>query len=92
MLRTNIFKTIFLFLLLAIQGMVMAQGTRLLRQPSISATQVAFVHGGDIWIADKKGGEAKRITSTAAVEADPHFSPDGHWIAFTSNRSGINNV
>ena len=92
MLRTNIFKTIFLFLLLAIQGMVMAQGTRLLRQPSISATQVAFVHGGDIWIADKKGGEAKRITSTAAVEADPHFSPDGHWIAFTSNRSGVNNV
>ena len=34
------------------------------------------------------GGEARRITSTPAVESDPHLSPDGRWIAFTSNRSG----
>ena len=66
-----------------------AQGTRLLRQPSLSATQIAFEYGGDIWIVDKNGGEARRITSTPAVESDPHFSPDGKWIAFTSNRSGF---
>jgi len=69
-----------------------AQGTRLLRQPSLSATQLAFEYGGDIWVVDKNGGEARRITSTQAVESDPHFSPDGKWIAFTSNRSGTANV
>ncbi|MBN9383824.1 MAG: PD40 domain-containing protein [Chitinophagaceae bacterium] len=66
-----------------------AQGTRLLRQPNLNAAQLAFVYGGDIWVVDKNGGEARRITSTAAVESDPHFSPDGRWIAFTSNRSGV---
>ncbi|HWC54931.1 MAG TPA: PDZ domain-containing protein, partial [Chitinophagaceae bacterium] len=69
-----------------------AQGTRLLRQPTISATQIAFEYAGDIWIVSKDGGEARRITSTAAVEGNPHFSPDGKWIAFSSNRSGIDQV
>lgn len=69
-----------------------AQGTRLLRQPTISATQVAFEYGGDIWIADKTGGDARRITSTPAVEANPHFSPDGQWLAFSSDRSGVQQV
>ncbi|GAC1589370.1 MAG: hypothetical protein NVS3B19_09370 [Ginsengibacter sp.] len=50
------------------------------------------MYAGDIWVADKKGGDAKRITSTAAVESDPHFSPDGNWISFTSNRSGVAQV
>ena len=66
-----------------------AQGTRLLRQPAISATSIAFEYGGDIWVTEKNGGNARRITSTAAVEGNPHFSPDGNTIAFNSNRSGI---
>lgn len=62
--------------------------TRLLRQPTLSADHVAFTHGGDVWIADRSGGVARRLSSTPAVESDPHFSPDGRWVAFTSNRSG----
>ncbi|MFP5356212.1 MAG: protease, partial [Gemmatimonadota bacterium] len=65
-----------------------AQDTRLLRQPTISATDVAFTYGADLWIVPRAGGVARRLTSTPAVESDPHFSPDGRWIAFTSNRSG----
>ena len=65
-----------------------AQGTRLLRQPTLSATDVAFTYGADIWVASRAGGEARRLTSTPAVESDPHFSPDGRQIAFTSDRSG----
>lgn len=69
-----------------------AQGTRLLRQPDISKDHIVFSYGADIWIAPKNGGEVKRLTSTAAVESDPHFSPDGKWVAFTSNRSGSSSV
>jgi len=71
---------------------VVAQGTRLLRQPTVSATQIAFEYGGDLWIVDKAGGNSRRLTSTPAVEADPQFSPDGRWLAFTSNRSGNRDV
>ncbi len=71
---------------------IAAQGTRLLRQPTVSATQIAFEYGGDLWIVDKAGGESRRLTSTPAVEADPQLSPDGRWIAFTSNRSGNEDV
>lgn len=68
------------------------QDARLLRQPTLSATQVAFTYGADLWVAPRAGGRALRLTSTPAVESDPHFSPDGRWIAFTSNRSGTSNV
>ncbi len=63
-------------------------GTRLLREPTVSATQVAFEYGGDLWVVGRTGGEARRLTSTPAIETDPHFSPDGKWVAFTSNRTG----
>jgi tricorn protease len=71
---------------------IFSQGTRLLREPAISATQVAFAYGGDIWITSKNGGESRRITSTPATEANPHFSPDGQWLAFSSDRSGVAQV
>ena len=81
------------FVWLALAGRAgAAQGTRLLRQPTISATQVAFTYGSDLWIADRAGGAARRLTSTPAVESDPHFSPDGKQIAFTSDRSGTPEV
>ena len=69
-----------------------AQGTRLLRQPTVSAAHIAFEYGGDLWIVDKGGGEARRLTSTPAVEADPQLSPDGRALAFTSNRGGNRDV
>ncbi|MDG2090360.1 MAG: PDZ domain-containing protein [Gammaproteobacteria bacterium] len=69
-----------------------AQGTRLLRQPSISDSHITFVYGGDIWVAELGQSQAVRITSTAAIESDPNFSPDGQTIAFTSNRSGTASV
>ncbi len=78
-------------LLVSIQTL-QAQSTRLLRQPTVSATQVAFIYGADLWVSDLNGQNVLRLTSTPAVESDPHFSPDGKWIAFTSNRSGSQSV
>jgi len=66
--------------------------SRLLRQPTISEGHVVFSHGGDLWVVDRDGGEARRLTSTPAVEDHPQLSPDGSWVAFSSNRSGIASV
>ncbi|NJB86559.1 tricorn protease [Lewinella marina] len=71
---------------------LVAQGTRLLRQPDLGTDRIAFVYGADIWTADLNGGNVRRITSTPAVEANPHLSPDGQWLAFTSNRDGSDDV
>ncbi len=66
--------------------------TLLLRNPSISASHVAFVYGGDIWVADKNGQHPQRLTSNPGVELNPIFSPDGSQIAFTGNYDGNTDV
>ncbi len=66
-----------------------ADFTRLLRQPSLGEKHIVFTYGSDLWIAERTAGLARRLTSTPAVESDPHLSPDGNWVAFTSNRSGV---
>ena len=65
-----------------------AQDTRLLRDPALGPTQIVFAYGADLWAVPRAGGDARRLTSTPAEESDPHVSPDGQWIAFTSNRGG----
>ena len=81
-----------LVLSLFLPAISQADETRLLRQPSISENQVAFVYGGDIWLSNLKGQQVRRITSTAAVESNPHFSPNGKTIdfSFMIERSSFN--
>ena len=51
------------------QSMVPARiDARMMRQPAVSATQIAFVYAGDIWLADKAGGVAVRISSPKGEE------------------------
>jgi tricorn protease len=82
------FKTFLVVFLLFFYIPIFSQGIRLLRQPAISSTHIAFTYGGDIWVTDFDNQKILRLTSTPAVESNPHFSPDGKWIAFNSNRSG----
>src|SRR5262245_60050514 len=60
----------------------------LMRQPSLSRTHVVFVYAGDLWIVNREGGEASRLTAGVGTETDPLFSPDGKTIAFTGEYDG----
>ena len=62
---------------------------RMLRYPDVSATQIAFVYAGDIWVAPKTGGEAMRLSSPKGEESFPRFSPDGSQLAFSGTQIGI---
>lgn len=71
---------------------IKAQGTRLLRNPAISSSHIAFAYGGDIWLANQNGTNVKRLTTYQGVESNPHFSPDGKTIAFTGQYDGNTDV
>ena len=87
--RLPLLSLLFLGLL---PGPLTAQSTRLLHQPDISAKYIAFAYAGDIWLVPRAGGDARRVTSSPAVEKDPHFSPDGKWLAFTGEYGGNEDV
>ena len=58
--------------------------------PSLSpdAKTVYFSYDGDIWSTDINGGNAARITALEGEEINPRVSPDGKWLAFSSNQYG----
>ncbi len=68
-------------------GKALADGqeTLLLQTPTVSQKHLAFVYAGDIWVANRDGSAPRRLTSDAASETEPYFSPDGSKIAFTAD-------
>jgi tricorn protease len=66
-------------------GRAQAQPTLMLSQPDLSAEHLAFVYAGDIWITNRDGSMPRRLTSGAAEENTPLFSPDGSKVAFQAN-------
>ena len=83
---------LFFLLLFCIVAPTQAQGTRLLRHPTVSRDSVAFEYAGDLWVVSRSGGAARRLTSTPSLEIDPYFSPDGSQIAFTATVAGNTDV
>ncbi|HCT52554.1 MAG TPA: peptidase S41, partial [Balneola sp.] len=81
----------FLFIALLSSGLA-AQNALFLGDPSIANDKIAFTFDTDIWITSKNGGEATRLTAMDGEETNPSISPDGNWIAFTSNQYGNNDV
>lgn len=61
-----------------------------LRNTAISpdATQIAFTYKGDIYAVPVAGGTARQLTTSAAYDSKPLWSPDGSKIAFESDREG----
>ena len=80
-----LFRSLVLFLIFVPGCFVVlgqSQGPLLLENPTLSRTKIAFSHAGDIWLVDRSGGTAQRLTTHAAREVLPTFSPDGSQVAF----------
>lgn len=86
-MRLKIF--LFLFLIISISY---ANEARLLRYPNSSQTQIVFVYAGDLYVVDKSGGVARKLTSSEGYEMFPRFSPDGNFIAFSAEYDGNREV
>src|SRR5690349_736627 len=80
-------KALLIAIALLVPALAPAQ-VKLLRHPTYSKGKVAFSYLGDIWIANDNGSGAQRLTDNKARDVYPRFSPDGNWIAFSSNRDG----
>jgi hypothetical protein len=53
-----------------------------------------WTHGGyrDIRFVDSKDGSFTEVTKDRAIDAGPSFSPDGAWLYFHSDRTGVSNI
>jgi len=68
------------------------EGTWLSPDTSPDGSTIVFELLGDLFTVDAHGGSARALTAGMAFDSQPVFSPDGHEIAFVSDRSGAENV
>src|SRR5688572_33230747 len=70
----------------------LAAQTRLLRSPSVSDKHIAFAYANNIWVVDRAGGAARRLTSFQGETQNPKLSPDGRMVAFSAEYGGNTDV
>ncbi|HEV2721242.1 MAG TPA: amidohydrolase family protein [Thermoanaerobaculia bacterium] len=68
------------------------EGTWMSLDVSPDGNEIAFDLLGDLYTIPIGGGEAKALTSGVAWDMQPRYSPNGKWIAFTSDRAGGDNI
>jgi serine/threonine-protein kinase len=61
---------------------------------SVAGNNVAFTEaapgtGFDVWVFALDTRKPTPFLNTSTFENSPRFSPDGHWLAYTSNVSGV---
>lgn len=59
-----------------------------LKRPTVHGDEVCFVTDDDLWKVTKGSEIAVRLTSGKGIANEPHFSPNGKNIAYTSSVSG----
>jgi imidazolonepropionase-like amidohydrolase/Tol biopolymer transport system component len=68
------------------------EGTWMSLDISPDGKTIVFDFLGNLYTLPIDGGRARALTSGTPFDAQPRFSPDGHLLAFVSDRSGIPNL
>lgn len=76
----------------AVPTLTAQAGTRLLRTPTVSAQHIAFAYTNNIWVVERAGGSARRLTSFQGQTQNPRLSPDGRLVAFSAEYAGNTDV
>jgi len=76
----------------AIAAAVSAAPIKFARYPHVSSGRMVFSYHNDVWIANADGSSPQRLTAHVARDTFPRLSPDGKWVAFSSNRMGNEDV
>lgn len=84
----NLRILVILLCLVITQSLAAQISARLFRTPDVSDKHIVFVYGGDLWIVNKEGGTASKLSSPSGSEGFPRFSPDGSKVAFSGNYDG----
>jgi tricorn protease len=78
--------------LLSTAGPASAEPIKFARYPHASHGKLVFSYHGDIWVANEDGSNPLRLTAHVAKDTFPRISPDGRWVAFSSDRFGNDDV
>ena len=87
-------KFLLLAVTLAASVAALADNIRFASRPSLSpdGKQIYFSYDGDIYSVPVQGGQATAVITMPGVQDAPLVSPDGKWLAFSSDIQGNNDV
>jgi len=89
-MKKSLFITLILLAFLSFHTNAQKNTAYFLTEPTLSpdGQKIVFVYENDLWQVNIDGGVASRLTAMDGAESNPRFSPNGQWIAFSSEQNG----